>query len=447
MSYETIVGIVVFLVMMLLIFMEVPVFVAMLSTAFVGFIVITHGNMALALVQFTTSIFEKGASYNYAVLPLFMVVGALANETGIAQDTFEACRKWFGRARGGLLYTVVVSNAIFGACSGSPIAGAVVFGKLSLPELNRSGYNESNSLGCIAASSGLASLIPPSTAILTFCLVAPSPIEYNGTSVTISVGKALTGGIIPGILTAIVLCIAIRIVAVFKKDYIPQSSGVKVPMSEKLKSLKLFIPIFLLFGLIIGGATLGWFSATVGGAIGAVAVLIYALLKRVPIKRIAVNMWESATMEGSIFPIIVAGQIFSAFITRSRLPDYLSEFISSLNAPAPIIFLLVMLLYILLGCVMDIISVIIITVPVVFPVLCGLGYSPYAIIIALCFMAAIAGLTPPIGMTVFATANALRVNATDVFRGILPYFCCEIVMVIIIAFVPQIVTFLPELLA
>lgn len=446
MPFETIVGIAVFAVLMLLVFLEVPIFVAMLSTAFVGFIIIAQGNPALALVQFTTSIFEKGASYNYAVLPLFMVVGALASETGIAQDTFNATKKWFGRTRGGLLYTVVASNAIFGACSGSPIAGCIVFGKLALPELNRAGYEESNSLGCIAASSALATLIPPSTGILTFCLVAPSPILYNGESITISVGKALSAGIIPGILTAIVLCIAIRLLAVVKKDSIPPSTGEKVPMAEKLKSLKLFVPIIILFGLIIGGSTLGWFSATVGGAVGAVAVLIFALLKGVSLKRIAVNMWESATMEGSIFPIIVGGQIFSAFITRSRLADYLSEFISSIQAPAAVIFLMVMVLYIICGCVMDIISIIIITVPVVFPVLCGLGYSPYALIIALCLMCGIAGLTPPIGMNVFATANALRVPTSKVFAGVLPYFFCEVFMVLLIAFVPGIVTFLPNML-
>lgn len=446
MGFETIVGIVVFLALMVLIFLEVPIFVAMLGSAIVGFLVISHGNPAMALVQCTTAIFEKGASYNYAVLPLFMVVGALAGVTGIASDAFDAIKKWLGRVRGGLLYTVVASNAVFGACSGSPIAGCIVFGKLSLPELNSSGYDESNSLGCITASGALSTLIPPSTGILMFCLAAPSAIMYHGTSVTLSVGTALIAGIIPGILTAIALCITIKLVSIFKQGTIPPASAQKVPMLEKLKTLKLFIPILLLFGLIIGGATLGWFSATVGGAIGAVALFIYALVKRIPLKKIASCLWESAVMEGSIFPIIVAGSIFSAFISQSGLANYLSTFISSLNAPAPVIFLLVMLLYIVCGCVMDIVPVIIITVPVVFPVLCGLGYSPYAVVISLCFMSAIAGLTPPIGMSVFATSNALHVSPSKVFRGVLPYFLCEVFMVFVIAFIPAIVTFLPSLI-
>lgn len=447
MTYESMIGIIFFLILMVLIFLEVPIFVAMLATSFIGFIVICHGNTALALVQFTTSIFEKGASYNYAVLPMFMLVGALANETGIAKDAFAGMHAWLGRVKGGLLYTVVASNAIFGACSGSSIAGNIVFGKLAMPELKKAGYDEKMSLGCIASSGALSTLIPPSMGILMFCLVAPSPIEYNGTSVTLSVGRALMCGIVPGLMTAVALCLTVRIVGTFRKGALPPASKERTPVIEKLKTLRLFIPILLLFALIIGGAMLGWFSATVGGAIGAVAVLIYALVKRIPLKRIAINMWESAVMEGGIFPIIVGGQIFSAFITRSGLANYLSDFITSLNAPPFVVFLLVMLLYVFCGCVMDIVSIIIITVPVVFPVLCGLGYSPYALIIALCFMCEIAGLTPPIGMNVFATANALKVSPSKVFGGVVPYFCCEIIMVMIIAFIPQIVTFLPSILA
>ena len=437
MDYASIVGLVTFLVMMVMIFAGIPVFVSMLASAFGGFIALYQGNLTMMITKFTTAPFELGANYNYAVLPMFMLVGALAGETGIAGGAFAAMKAWLGRVKGGQLFTVVAANAVFGACSGSSVAGNIVFGKLAMPELEAAGYDRNYSMGCIAASGALSTLIPPSMAIIMYCLISP---------ITMSVGTALMGGVIPGLLTAILLCVTVRIIGRIKPGSIPPASGEKVPMKEKLKSLRLLIPILCLFGIIIGGTFAGLFTATVGGAIGAFAVCIYALVKRLPLKQIAHSVWESGTMESGIFPIIVAGQLFGAFISATKLADTLARLIASVHAPAFFIFMLVVLLYIFCGCVMDIVSIIIITVPVVFPVLNAVGYSPYVLVICLCFMCEIAGLTPPIGMNVFATANALRVNPSEIFKGVVPYFICELAVVIIIALFPDIVLFLPKLL-
>jgi C4-dicarboxylate transporter, DctM subunit len=446
MTPDALIGIIFFLGLLAMIFAGIPVFISMLVAAIGGFLALSIGGMQMTLTQFTDAIFNLGGNYNYAVLPLFMLVGALAGETGIAEGAFDAMHKWLGRVKGGLLYTVIAANAIFGACSGSSIAGNIVFGRLSMPELRKAGYSEKYSLGCITAAGALSTLIPPSMGILMFCMVAPSPLLYQGKTMTLSVGTALICGIIPGLLTAVALMVTVRLIGTFAKGSIPPGGGPKVPIVEKLKSLKLIVPILLLFGLIIGGTVLGWFTATVGGAIGAFAVCVYALVKRIPFKKITRSIWDSAVMEGGIFPIIVGGQIFSRFVALSGLADYLSNAIAALHAPAFVVFLLVMALYIFCGCIMDIVSIIVITVPIVFPILCALGYSPYALIIALCFMTEIAGLTPPIGMNVFATANALRVNPSEVFKGVVPYFLCELVMVFVIAFFPQMVTLLPTLM-
>lgn len=440
------IGVIFFLAMMVMVFCGIPVFISMLTASLVGFLALSGGNTAMMLSQFTTGIYNLGANYNYAVLPLFSLVGALVGETGVAEGAFNCFHNWLARVRGGLLYTVVCANAVFGACSGSSIAGNIVFGKLSLPELRRHGYDEKLSLGCIAASGALSTLIPPSMGILMFCIIAPSPIEVAGQSVAISVGTALAGGIVPGILTAIALCLTVRIVGFIRKDALPPRSDEHIPLKTKLAGLRFLIPILILFGLIIGGTMMGWFTATVGGAVGAVACLVYALIRRLPAKKIWNCIVDAAVMEAGIFPIIIGGQIFSRFVTQSGLASYLSQAIASLNAPPFIIFLLVMLLYIFCGCVMDMMSIIIITVPVVFPILCALGYSPYAVIISLCFMMEIAGLTPPIGMNVFATSNALRVNPSRVFAGVWPFFICEVCMVILISLVPGIVTWLPSLI-
>ena len=442
-----VIGILIFLLMMVMVFVGIPVFISMLVSSLVGFVVLYAGDWTMALTQFTNAPFNLGANYNYAVLPMFMLVGALAGDTGIAEGAFRSMHAWLGRVKGGLLYTVIAANAVFGACSGSSIAGNIVFGKLAMPELEKAGYSRKYAMGCITASGALSTLIPPSMGIIMFCLIAPSPIVFNGQNLTLSVGTALMGGIFPGLLTALGLGITVRLIGRFKPGSIPPGGGPKVPMIEKLKTLRLLLPILALFALIIGGTFLGWFTATVAGAFGAVAVIIYAFAKRLPFKKICYCIWDASVMEAGIFPIIIGGQIFGRFVADTKLADYLAQAIAGMNAPPFAVFMLVILLYIFCGCVMDIVSIIIITVPVVFPVLASLGYNPYVLVIALCFMTEIAGLTPPIGMNVFATANALRVNPSEIFKGVFPYFLCELAMVIIIAIFPQIVLFLPGLMA
>jgi tripartite ATP-independent transporter DctM subunit len=437
MEYGVAVGIVVFIVMMALILVGTPVCVSMLVSAFGGFIVLFKGDTTLMLTKFTTAPFDLGANYNYAVLPMFMLLGALAAETGIAEGAFDSMKAWLGRIKGGLLFTVIAANAVFGACSGSSIAGNIVFGKLAMPELTKAGYEKKYSMGCITASGALSTLIPPSMGIIMFCLIAP---------MSLSVGSALMSGIVPGLFTAVMLCVTVRLVGRFKPGSLPPGGGPKVPVIAKIKTFRLLIPILVLFGVIIGGTFGGFFTATVGGAIGAMTVCVYAVAKRIPMKEICRCVWEAAVMEAGIFPIIVAGQIFGSFIAVTGVAGKLAQVVASLDAPPFVVFLAVVALYVFCGCVMDIVSIIIITVPVIFPVLVGVGYSPYVLIIALVFMCEIAGLTPPVGMNVFATANALKVNPSDIFKGVLPYFICELAVVLLIGLFPRIVLWLPSLL-
>lgn len=442
MDFNAIVGILTFAVMMIMVFAGIPVFISMLVASFGGFIVIMGGDITMVMTKFLTAPFDLGANYNYAVLPMFMLVGSLAGETGIAEGAFTSVKTFLKRVKGGLLFTVIGANAVFGACSGSSIAGNIVFGKLAMPELRKEGYDENYSMGCIAASGALSTLIPPSMGIIMMCLIA-SGVQGVG---NLSVGTALMGGIVPGILCALMLGATVRIIGKLKPGSIPPASGEKASAKEKIKSLKLLLPILALFAIIIGGTFFGLFTATVGGAIGAMAICVYAIAKKMPAKQLLKCIWEAAVMEAGIFVIIIAGQIFGSFIALSGLASTLANLISGINAPAFVIFMLVVILYIFCGCVMDIVSIIIITVPVVFPILVQLGYSPYVLIITLCLMCEIAGLTPPVGMNVFATANALRVNAGDIFKGVIPYFICEFAVVILIALVPQLVLWLPGLM-
>ncbi len=435
MTEQAIIGLVSFIGMFAMVLMGIPIFVSMLTASFIGFWMI--GGQVFALTQFTSAPVNLAASYTFAVLPLFMLLGVLAGETGIAEDAYSSAKKWIGRVRGGLLMATVGGNAIFGACSGISISGNVVFGKIAMPELERHGYDKRVSMGCITAAGALSTLIPPSMGILIFSILTD-----------ISVGRALTGGIGPGLLTGVLICLMILIISWISPDKIPgvNRDEPRVSILEKLKTIRFLLPIFALFTLIVVGTYKGFFPATVGGAIGSFAVILYAFARRMPVQRIARAVWEAVVINAGIFPIIIGGTIFSRLIALSGLADSFAHIITSLQMPPMIIFLIVLLFYIFCGCVMDIISILIITIPIVFPLLVSLGFDPYVICIVLVFITEIAGLTPPIGMNVFAVSNVLKVDPVEVFKGVLPFFIVEFVMVILIALFPQIVTFIPSLL-
>ena len=434
MTPEMITGILVFIGMIVLVLLGVPIFVSMLAGSFVGFIAI--GGMRMMIVQFTTAPFSLGADYTYAVLPLFMLVGSLASVTGIAQGAFDAMHKWLGRVRGGLLYTVVCANALFGACSGISVAGNVVFGRLAVPQLERQGYDRSLSYGTVTGAGVLSSLIPPSIPIIMWCLVT-----------NMSIGNTLMYGLSAGLMMVVILCVFIFIYSLVRPNKVPDTKSIpKVPFMEKVKSLRYVIPILLVFALIIGGAVWGWFASTVGGAVAVFALLVYAIIKKVPVKQIGHCSWDAAIMNAGMFPIIMAGTIFSRFISLTGLADGMADVIAGANLPPILVFTLVIIFYLICGCVMDIPSIIIITVPVIFPLLTGLGFDQYILCVMLVFMCDVAGMTPPIGMNVFAVSNALKVRPMDIFRGCVPFFILDIVCVYIMALAPQIVQFLPRLM-
>lgn len=428
------IGIGVFVLLMVLVFAGVPIWVSMLGCAFLGFMLI--GGPKLTSAQFTQAPLSLGANYTYAVLPLFMLVGSLAGETGIAQGAFDAMNKWIGRTRGGLLYALVGANAVFGACSGISTAGNVVFCKIAMPELEKHKYDRRLSLGAIVGAGALSSLIPPSVPIIIFCLMTD-----------LSIGTTLMYGLSLGIIMIILLCLCIKIITVIKPSKVPGKEEMeKVSMKEKVRSLRYLIPFLLVFALIVGGTLTGLFPSTVAGAVASVALGIYALIKRIPGKRILHCIWDAAVMNAGIFPIIIAGSIFSRFISMTRLADGLAKVIADAGLPALIVFTLVVIFYIICGCVMDIASIIIITVPIVFPLLTGLGYNPFVLCVVLVMLCDAAGMTPPIGMNVFAVANALRTGTGEIFKGVIPFFIVDIVAIFIMGLVPSIVEFLPKLM-
>lgn len=427
------IGIAVFVVMLTMIMIGIPVFISMFACGFVGFILVD--GMSMANTQFTTALFSLSATYKFAVLPLFMLMGVLAGESGIADGLFVSAKKWTGRIRGGLMMGTVFANLIFGACCGQSTAANAVFGKVAFPALKKDGYDESFALGGITATGALSSLVPPSLGVIMFCILT----EY-------SIGAALTAIIVPGLLTAVVYCLVIVMTARLRPRKIPPVTEAdrNVTLLDRMRSLKLMVPIIGLMLVIVLGSYLGWFAPTVAGAIGSFAVIVYALLTRMRPRKLALNIIDAAKMNALVFPMIIGGMMFSRFVTVCGLADAFASFITNLHMNRFGVVLVLMLIYIILGCIMDVMSIIIITVPIVTPAMVALGFNPYVMCVLIIFVCEIAGLTPPIGMNVFATATVLRTSPSKVFKGVMPFFVADCLMVLLIIFVPQLTTWLPN---
>lgn len=440
------IGIICFVIMLVLIFHGFPIAISMFLMSGIGFLWLRDWNFAILETQFADTIFNNSANYEFAVLPLFILLGTLAGITGIAEGAFDSIRAWLGRMKGGTLFTVIVANAIYGACSANSSAGNIIFSRLAMPSLKKEGYDETLSLGVLCSSGSLASLIPPSQAILTICMVAPA-VMVNGRPFTMSLGTGLMCGIIPAIVLILMLYIMILVYGLIRKGTVPPAAKEKTPVKEKLATLKLLIPILAVFVIMIGGPSLGWFSTTVGGAIGAAVVVLYAIFKKVPFKKMCHCFWESCLMQAGIFIIIVAGNCFSKFIASSGLTKVLGSAVSSMNAPPFVMFALVMVFFLIGGAVMNVVPLIICTCSIVFAVLVeGCGYHPYVVMIALVLIVEVAQLTPPIGLGTYITANALRIDPMKIFKAAVPFFVVLFLCSFVIALVPDLVLWLPRVM-
>ena len=428
MTSTAIFGLACFGIMIALIILGIPIAISMFVISVVGFYI--TGGISMLSTQLSNGIFSLSASYTFAVVPLFMIVGVLAGETGIASSAYNGARAWVGKYRGGLLYTTVVSNALFGACSGISVASNAVFCKIAAPELRKAKYDDSLSLGCISAAGSLSSLIPPSIPIITVCILS-----------NLSIGTALICGTAAGIITMLIMMFIIKGTQLIRPDKVPEPTEEdrNITFQDKLKSLKLF-------ALIVGGSFFGWFSATVGGAVASVAIIIYAIIRRMPVKQLLHAVCESASQFAGIYLMIMAGSLFSRFITTTGLANQLASLISGLHMAPIFIFLIVVVFYLFCGCFIAVMPIIIITVPVLLPLLENLGFNPYAMAICLVLLCELGNITPPVGNSVFTTAIITGENPMKIFKGVTPFFIAELASCVLFGMVPIIVTFLPNLL-
>lgn len=431
MDHNAWVGLLAFLAMLGLVAVGVPVFISMLAMAFLGSMLVAGAPFTLQ--QFAVGPYNVTSSYAFAVVPLFILMSSLAAQSGIADDAFDLARKWLGRVKGGLLMVVVGASALFGASCGSSLASAAVFSKMAYPELMRQRYDRYLSMGCIAASGSLASLIPPSVGVVIICILVEQ-----------SIGKCLVAGIIPGLILAGLYMATVQIYGLFRPQALPKAE-VAVSWRERLLAMGKILPILLTVVFIIGGMYFGVFPPTVGGAIGSVTVLVIALLKRVSSKRLAEAFRETVILNAQIFPLIIAGFLFSRFMAISGLPRALMDLIAEAGISPYGLMFLVIAFYLAIGCVLEFMSMAVVTAPVIYPMLVQAGFDPITTVVILVFLSEVALLTPPIGMTCFTVSSVLGVRLEEAFKSVILFYIPCMALLMLLVFFQDIASFLPNL--
>jgi C4-dicarboxylate transporter DctM subunit len=416
-------------VFLLFLFLGLPIGAAMALVGFVGMGLLAGWGGALGGAE--TTPFQTINSYDWTVLPVFLLMGALCFYSGMSTDLYWAAYKLLGSVRGGLAMASIAACAGFAAVSGSSVACAVTMGKVALPEMKKYKYDSALATGCIAAGGTMGILIPPSVVLIIYGMLTQE-----------SIGKLFIAGVIPGIFEALLYIGTVYVLCRFKPGLGPP--GPSTSLREKVTSLKGVWSMLVLFVIVIGGLYGGVFSATEAGGIGACGALVIALARRSLSRQ---NLWlaltETGRTTGMLFFMLIGAMMLSTFLSLSRAPVQISHFLATLDMNRYIIFALIIFVYLILGCVMDALAMILITVPIFFPVMTALGFNAIWFGIQIVMVYEMAAITPPVGINVFVIKGVAQdVPLYTIFRGIMPFLIGDLCLVVILAAVPEMALFL-----
>ena len=390
-----------------------------------------------AFGQLATIPFSTTNNYDLAVIPLFILMGSLATQAGLTSDLYRAAHAWLGRLPGGLAMATTMASAAFGAACGSTLVNAAVFTKMAMPEMTRFGYDKRLSAGCIAASGTLASLIPPSILMVVYAIITEQ-----------SVGRLLVAGLVPGLLSAAMYLLCIYI-WVKRHPEIAPKLDFAITRVEQWRSLRGVWGIVLLFALVIGGIYLGWFVPTNAGAVGAFGAFLIVAAKRRLSRATLVDTFKDAGITTStIFIIVIGGILLARFLTYAGLVTEISDWLLALDLP-PLMYLLAFaLLYLVLGMMIEPIAIMVMTLPVMFPIMTGVGYDPIWLGVISIKLAEISLMTPPVGLNVYVvrSASPVPLRLEQVFAGVMPFLATDLVTLTLLIAFPSIVLFLPNLM-
>ena len=411
----------------------VPIAVAMGTVGIVG-MYLGAGEL-FTIGQLKSLPFATVAEYGLAVLPMFILMGILAEASGITTEIFRTADLWLRKTRGGLYQAVIVGSAVFSAISGSTTVNAVVFTRIAFPQMVKFGYSKSLSIGAIAGAGSFAAMIPPSITMIIYAILTEQ-----------SVGQILIAGVIPGILTAAVYMTGVNMMVRFNPKLAPPVTE-SATQSERWRSLGRVWPIVILIMLVLGGIYTGFFPPSAAGAAGAFGALVFALFLRGGGKGwLGKALQESAFISCLIFVILVGGLLLSRMLVVNGVIDHVVEVITSF-ADTPLKFLLlVSLMYIVLGCFLDTTSMMIVTLPFVFPVVVELNIDPIWFGIILVKLIEISVVTPPVGINLFAVMGAVnkQVGFAEVYKGVIPFILFDLVVLALLIWFPELATWLPD---
>lgn len=425
---EALIGFFAIFVMALL---RIPLAFAMGTVGIVG-MGLTRGWMP-AMASTAQVVHETGFAYLLSVIPLFILMGNFVARAGLAHELFRAAYMFIGHLRGGLAHATILACAGFGAICGSSIATAATMSKVAYPSMKKLGYSDTLSTGVIAAGGTLGIMIPPSTIMVIYGIVTETHI-----------GKLFAAGVIPGLVTALLMMVGIVIMASHDPEHAP--AGERASWRERLAALRGIWGVLLLIFVVLGGIYGGVFTATEGAGMGAAGAFLFALARRALTVRVVLEILaESARTTAMLFTLLIAANLFSNFVNFTTMPGDLKEWIIHLNMSPIMLVGAMMFIYILLGTVMEELSMVLLTIPLFFPIVVSLGFDPIWFGVLIVMVIQIGLISPPVGMNLFVINTLLpRVGLISIFRGVWPMVIVQIITLVILMAFPSLSLWLPS---
>src|SRR5262252_2597900 len=417
-----------------LMLLRVPVGMAMGLVGVCGFGYLVNGTAALKLVGQTSM--RTVTDYTFGVIPMFLLMGAFVTNSGMSRELFRAANGFLGHRRGGLGVATIAACGGFAAISGSSVATAATFSTVAYPEMRRYGYPQSFAAGVIAAGGTLGAMLPPSTVLAVYGIITEQDI-----------GKLFIAGIIPGLLAMTMYMITIFLIGYFRPDFLPK--GKVLPWRERFAGLKEIWAPVLLFVFVIGGLYglpfLPRFTPTEAGGVGATGSFINAVpTGRLDREKILASLLQATRTAAAVFTVLIGALIFGYFLTVTQTPQKVTEFLTSLGLGSYGVLALIMVMYLVLGCLMDAMAMIILTVPIIFPVVTQLGFDPIWFGVIIVMTVELGLIHPPVGMNVFVIKSVVQeVTFASIFKGVLPFIATDILRLVILIAFPIIALWLP----
>jgi C4-dicarboxylate transporter DctM subunit len=425
------VGIFAVVILILIIFTGMPIAFVMALVGFLGYAYIVSPGAAFG--SFGTALYNYAANFTMSVVPLFILMGEFAFRAGLTRQLYDTAYKWLGHLPGGMAMATIGGCAGFSSICGSTIATAATMGVVALPEMKRYKYDDALATGCVAAGGTLGIMIPPSIGFVVYGIIANT-----------SIAKLFISGILPGILLAILFMIAIYVMC--RRNLVLGPPGEKTSIKEKFVSFKGTWTVLLLFFLVIGGIYFGLFTPTEGAAVGAFGAFIVGIVrKHLSWHKFVESLLETGKITAMTMFILMCATVYSRLLTISGIPADVANFVSGLHLPPVAIISVILLVYLILGCFLNTLPMIIITVPIFLPIILAVGYDAIWFGVFGILVSEMGLITPPVGTNVFVIHGVAKdVPMYTIFRGCVPFLICEIVCTYILIFFPQIATWLPS---